>query len=74
MMAVAWLASVVTIGPRDVLTPFFADNWAVIADHITDLRDSIRSLEELLESWRMVSSPEKCWLWGTSKGTRHSLL
>ena len=73
MMAVAWLASAVTVGPRDVLTPFFADNWAIIAYHINDLKDSIRSLEDFLKSWKMVTSPEKCWVWGTSRGMRHSI-
>ena len=73
MMAVAWVASVVTVGPRDVLTPFFADNWAIIAYHIGDLKDSIYSLEDFLKSWRMVTSPEKCWIWGTSKRMRTSI-
>ena len=74
MATIAYLAScLVQSDYSNVDTAFYADNWGIIADSVSELQTALTVLDRFVASWHMALSVPKSWLWGSHSTTRKSL-
>ena len=68
-----WCNSVITSCDPQAKTIMFADNWAVITNHIYQLQKIIDQILGFLNTLKMEMSPQKSWLWATKSEDRKHL-
>ena len=69
----ALAAHVLTLNDPEVLVAMFADNWGLLTKTVPSLQDAISRLHHLCHSLRMIVSPKKSWVWGTTPRIRKDL-
>ena len=71
MIALAgWVATCIETNFNEVECIFYADNWGVVAENATTLKQTVDYLVAFVHKLRMQLAPHKSWLWGSSPKIR----